>query len=633
MPVISESKSEIDMLENQLSNAINDTSKVILLNKIAKKYRDIDVDKGLKYAHTALELSSKLDYIPGKAESYKNIGLNYWRMGSYDIAIENDLKALALFEEINDIQGIATTNNNIGLIYLARSRFSKAIDFLLASIKYSSRINDQIGISRSMLNIAIVYSEQKEYTKALDYHFKSLKICIPQKDSILIGTNYCFLGRTYINLKQFDSAYKNLTLGLDIFNKINSMYDIAATNNQIALYYNKTQNFKKSLEYSNIGYKLGLKNQNKYLQMEALGLISESYYGLKQFENAYQYNLKYRNLQDSMTNEDNIRNIAQKEVEYVYDKKLKTLEINQKNELYKKSFLLYSSIILSIFLVIVVLIIYFLYKGKTNANILLSIKNKEIENQKNELNSLNLELQKSNSAKDKFFSIIAHDLKSPFSGFIGISQVLAEELDQLSIKEIQEYAVLLKNSAVDLYKLLENLLEWSRIQQGLIGFNPEMSNIHSIVNSIIDFQKSNAANKNINIINTIPSKLDLICDANMINTVFRNIISNSLKFTENGGFIKIGIIVEAQEMQPSSDYITFYVKDTGIGIPATFIPLLFKVGEKTSRVGTNGESSTGLGLILCKEYIQKHKGKIWVESEEGKGSTFYFTLPKLSKYQ
>jgi PAS domain S-box-containing protein len=251
--------------------------------------------------------------------------------------------------------------------------------------------------------------------------------------------------------------------------------------------------------------------------------------------------------------------------------------------------------------------------------------------EKNELVELleesKISLENTLKEKDKFFSIIAHDLKSPFTGFIGISQELAEHHEHLTNKEIQEFAVMLKTSAEDLYKLLENLLEWSRIQRGMIDFNPENINVYFIIQNILGFQNSNAVQKNIELRNLIPQELNVLGDLNMVNTIFRNLISNSLKFTNSGGYIEIGILNSKINLNSENlEEITFYVKDSGIGIPPKMIPSMFIIGEKNSRKGTAGESSTGLGLILCKEYIDKHNGNIWIFSEEGVGTTFYFNF-------
>jgi PAS domain S-box-containing protein len=232
------------------------------------------------------------------------------------------------------------------------------------------------------------------------------------------------------------------------------------------------------------------------------------------------------------------------------------------------------------------------------------------------------ELLRTNAEKDKFFSIIAHDLKSPFSGFLGLTKVMASQIQDLTMHEMQELSNEMQNSASNLYKLLENLLEWSRIQRGAISFNPEIVYVKGIVDMTVDFIQNWAEQKEISITNTIDETWKSIIDINMISTVIRNLISNAIKFTPRGGRINISAKVL------DNKFIEVSVNDTGMGMDQETIAKLFKIDEKVSSLGTEGEPSTGLGLLLCKEFIDKNTGQIRVESKLGIGSSFIFTLPK-----
>lgn len=239
-----------------------------------------------------------------------------------------------------------------------------------------------------------------------------------------------------------------------------------------------------------------------------------------------------------------------------------------------------------------------------------------------ELKKINLQLHENISEKDKFFSIIAHDLKSPFNGFLGLTQILADDIESLTMKEMQEFSHSLQESAKNLYELLGNLLEWSLMQRGKTEFNPEKRLLSLLVKHNIEIQKEVAQRKNITIINNIDKESRVLADLSMLNTVFRNLLSNSIKFTPRGGTIEIGI------KRNSDTDICFYIKDSGIGMAKEMIDKLFKIDEKISRPGTEDEPSSGLGLLLCHEFIQKHCGSIYAESEVGVGTTFYITLPK-----
>ncbi|MCX6153242.1 MAG: PAS domain S-box protein [Candidatus Kapabacteria bacterium] len=235
-----------------------------------------------------------------------------------------------------------------------------------------------------------------------------------------------------------------------------------------------------------------------------------------------------------------------------------------------------------------------------------------------------IKLKEINSQKDKFFSIIAHDIKGPFTGFLGLTKVISEEFNELTMSELQEISLNLHESANNLYKLLENLLEWSRMQRGVTAFNPDSLLLHSLVYQNINIVHEFAKQKEITLFNLIPDNLYVTADIPMLNTVFRNLISNAIKFTPRAGKIEIGANIKSSKA--SEDKIIIYVKDNGIGIDENTIDKLFQIDQKISRPGTENEPSTGLGLLLCKEFIEKHGGNIWAESKEGKGTTFYFTL-------
>ncbi len=231
-------------------------------------------------------------------------------------------------------------------------------------------------------------------------------------------------------------------------------------------------------------------------------------------------------------------------------------------------------------------------------------------------------LKELNSTKDKFFSIIAHDLRNPLYGFREMSSMLYDNYNHLDAAELKEYLELLKNSSNSIFALLENLLEWSRSQQGLIHFNPIDFNLSFIVNNCIELLNLSATKKRILILNKISDSLTITADPNLITTVIRNLLSNAIKFTPVDGEIEIGML-----SVDSKSYNTIYIKDSGIGMTQEIMDKLFKIDKSITSKGTVGETGTGLGLILCREFVEKHNGKIWVESEVGWGSTFYFTLP------
>lgn len=239
-----------------------------------------------------------------------------------------------------------------------------------------------------------------------------------------------------------------------------------------------------------------------------------------------------------------------------------------------------------------------------------------------ELQVIKNKLEQTNSEKDKFFSIIAHDLRSPFQGFLGLTKLIADDLENMSMRDVRELSSDMQKSANNLYKLLDNLLQWSRFQRGFIELKIDAINIYQIVQQNIIISLETAKQKNINLINNVPNDIFAIADFQMINTVVRNLLSNAIKFTNKNGSIMIGANTTPEKI------VYVFVQDDGIGMDEQILSDLFKIDKKVTRPGTSGETSSGLGLLLCKDFIEKNKGKIWVESEVDKGSTFFFTLPQ-----
>jgi len=229
------------------------------------------------------------------------------------------------------------------------------------------------------------------------------------------------------------------------------------------------------------------------------------------------------------------------------------------------------------------------------------------------------ELKQANATKDKFFSIIAHDLMSPFNALLGLSELLLIEKDIEAAKREKLLKIILQTSKTG-YNLLKNLLEWSRFQTGRMVFHPEEINLKELVDANIALLNSNAVAKDIQIFSDILETTGVFADENMLNTIIRNLLSNAIKFTPEKGSIEIGGCEKEA-------HVEIAIKDTGVGINSQDIEKLFRMDISYSTQGTGQEKGTGLGLILCQEFVEKHGGKIWVDSELGKGSRFYITFP------
>lgn len=267
-----------------------------------------------------------------------------------------------------------------------------------------------------------------------------------------------------------------------------------------------------------------------------------------------------------------------------------------------------------------------LYHIALNSSQKLEILNQEleqkVETRTKKIKEYTKKLEEANSTKDKFFSIIAHDLKNPFNTLIGYADVLKSDFREYGQDEIYQHLNTIYNTSVNGYNLLENLLKWSQSQTNKIRFEPKKVNLYDLVNSCIEDSENQSQFKDIELMNDVSKNYHIIADKNLLRTVLRNLINNAIKFTERNGMIVISFDKNEQST-------ILKIKDTGVGMTDEEIRDLFEIDKVKSKPGTDRERGSGLGLILCKEFVEMHGGKIWVESKPGVGSEFMFSIPKL----
>ncbi|MBN1143220.1 MAG: DUF1638 domain-containing protein [Bacteroidales bacterium] len=242
------------------------------------------------------------------------------------------------------------------------------------------------------------------------------------------------------------------------------------------------------------------------------------------------------------------------------------------------------------------------------------------QDQKEQLETYARELREANLSKDKFISVLSHDLKNPFNILVGYSHLLVEELERNNIQEAQEFALIMRQTIEDALKLLENLLEWTRSKSGKIRFNPERFELNQHLDQVLALLNQQADAKGITITRSMPVGTFITADREMLSTILRNLISNALKYTRNGGDVHISA-------ECNQDEIVFSVRDNGIGMSSEKLESLFMPDQSESAPGTDQEKGTGLGLILTHDFVKAHGGKIWVESEVDRGTAFHFTIP------
>jgi len=606
---------KIDSLKTIANLTKVDTIKIKALNGISVLLYYKDSQKSYQYAKTAYELSKKINYTKGIAASYSNFGVYYWLKTDFPRALDYNYKSLHLFETLNDKRGIAKTNNGLGTIYVEFKNYKQALSCYKKALKESQEIKDRKSIATYLNNIGDVYLRMKEYQKALSYFDKAIKMNAYEKTSYQSGLNYTNIGITLNFLKQYHKSIEACNKSIAIYENDSSLFNAY---NKIELgksyYYlaleekdkiKQNQVLEKSLNYINESLILFKREQSLIDIRDAYSYLSKIYKAQEKPKQALSFFEKSSNLNDSIFSNENKIQIeflkSQREID-LRDKKIEIQNLKIKNEA-RKVYLLYT---ITIAVIILLALFFWLYLSKRKTNLQLEEKNKVISN--------------INKQKDKFFSIIAHDLRGPFNGFLGLTELLAQDIDNMDKDEIQFAAVNMRSSAVNLNRLLENLLEWSRMEQGLIPFSPQNSNFLPLLNESISTLQDEANKKEIKIEKTITEDITIYADYHILQSVTRNLLSNAVKFTTRGGNIKI-------EAKKDSKCSTVSISDTGIGMDTKILNNLFKLDVKTNRNGTENEPSAGLGLILCKEFVEKHNGKIWAESEVNKGTTFYFSFP------
>ena len=256
----------------------------------------------------------------------------------------------------------------------------------------------------------------------------------------------------------------------------------------------------------------------------------------------------------------------------------------------------------------------------------LTAKNIEVHKQKEAIEHQRMELESLNTTKDKFFAIIAHDLKNPFSTVLGLSELLAKEFETFDAEKLKVFIEQIYKYSNNTFNLLENLLQWSMLQTGRMPLRPKLVNINDLISENIELLRGNALQKGINLESKTIDDSFVFVDVSMITTVIRNLLSNAIKFTSQSGTISIDIVKDDNMLKVS-------VEDDGVGISEQDMQKLFKIDSNPTSIGTSMEKGTGLGLILCKDFVERNGGTIWVNSQLGRGTKFFFTIPRVNSNQ
>jgi signal transduction histidine kinase len=485
------------------------------------------------------------------------------------------------------------------------------------------------------MNIGLSYSSLNEYDKALKNYFLGLDAWELLKE----GKNESFasimseIGVVYQMTDSLDKAEKYLNEAVTYYEKSKSSYRVANTLLHLAIVNRKRNNMVVAQNYLDKSLKL-IKESGAFSILPdyylELSNIEESKGNLKK---SFDYFKKQQVLKDSLSKEQNLNDMNRMQEMYAIEKQNAEKAVLKKEvELGEVKLMRNKIVTVGVIILLVVVVVFSFYLLRVinrwkaaneklkEQQILINRTNETLQKQRDELEILANELKRLNSDKDRFMSILSHDLKSPFSTLLGLSEMLIENIRVFPVAELEDIAVNLSKTARNTYKLLEDILLWTRAQSGKIPFKPQKLNFSDICNNALEILNPVANAKGITLNYEKADKIYLFADNDMIRTVLRNLVSNAIKFTDKNGSINIMAEGTGAELIVS-------VSDNGVGISPENLPKLFNNSEIITTPGTANETGTGFGLLLCKEFVEKHDGRIWAESEPGSGSKFKFSLP------
>jgi signal transduction histidine kinase len=596
----------------------------------------------------------------GLSDTYNNIGAIYKIEGNYPKALEYFQKSLTIEKELNNTAGIAGSYSNIGVVYDIQENYPNALKYYLKALEYFQKTNDIMGISDTYHNIGINYFSQRMYSKALEYFQKSLDIYKKTKNNSGIAWSYFNIGKTYRVQENYDKAkeylQKSLKLSVEIENK-----SIEANNyKELSLLYLSLNKPKKANIYAKKAYLIADIIGDKELLKNTTKILATSFAKLGLYKDAYNYHVKYKNLNDSIFNKNNVRKLAKIEYQYKYEKEKEAERLNQKKkeeilakELKFQRTLKYILITGLLVAFLIILLFVKLYREKKKANDLLIQKNNEILEQQELISKQNVEIKKrsdellqhknhleeivqkrtadlvkakekaeeSDRLKTAFLNNVSHEFRTPMNGIIGFSSFLTEPNLSPDIQE--EYAGLINQSCKQLLHIVNDTVEISKVHSHQTEVTKSIVNvvdtINNIINSFSDFVEQKSLE--IRFHNTISrADAEIITDDYKFERIVWHLIDNAIKFSYSG---QIVITLKKDE----HNRLFFQVEDSGIGIPTNLQEKVFDPYHQVETGTAKRFGGVGVGLSLTKAYIKLLGGDISLKSEQNKGTSVSFTIP------
>lgn len=522
--------------------------------------------------------------------------------------------------ELKEASGIY---NDIALYFWERKDLVQAIDYFNKSYKLNEKLNSEGGMAMISSNLAMIYCDKMQYEKGLEYFGKVLKYRRGTGDKVAISSNLINISIAENNLKKYESSVEHLEEALKLSMETNDAKQMRACYGMLAETYEKIGNVEKTMHYFKF-YKSFNDLVNRKKEREYTKKIADNEVVLLKLENeSHKKELELLRKQGELSALGKemqmlYENVSKKELVLQLkdqEAKSKQLEIDKEKEKlvyeeHKNTYLTFGggAIILILVALLVVGLSLYMYRSKTN--LLLKAQNAEILEQK-----FNIEV--ANKNKDKLLSILGHDLRGPFATFKNLIQLM--DMKVLTNEEVVAHIKDMSSVADSTLLMLDNTLVWARGQADGESYNPKNINLKNILIECYNFLRETAKLKNIELVNHISQDIITFSDENQVRIIIRNLVSNAIKFTPNGGKITVG----AQKLDDNLTSVR--ISDTGIGMVQEDVNKLFGENHFT-KSGTQNEKGTGLGLLLCKEYAEQNGGTIEVASQLNVGTTFAFTL-------
>ena len=581
--------------------------------------RTHDYEQAMDFLIKSLAIEDSLNLKEQRIFTYLAMSRVFVAVGDYYNSAQFLEEALDLNEPLNNTALLVMILNESGKVHAAMGKTDEARDNYELVLRYHENLDDPAVESDARYNLAHLATLQGAYKEALDQHKRALAIRRSLRDRKNEAQSLSDIGELYRLMKNDGKALANHTVALDIRQRLKDKTGISESYNHVGVLYFHQKKYQQAVSNLIRALEAGRESQAQNQMRRSYEYLSFCYEAMGDYKQALQHKDLFLAMNDFIQRDRNEEELLQMQNRYVIDKKegqIEKLEMDRtkrEQELAEQKKFRNVLFVIVGLCVIIALLVFYLYIQKQRSNKSLTAAHQKVQQQ-------NLQLQELNATKDKFFSIISHDLKGPLNSLTSFSGLLINHTESLSKEEIQMLARDFDKSLKNLFVLLENLLEWSRVQTGNIEFTAEPLDLAAVLEQNKALLTAQAQNKNITLLNGREGPVMVNAHPHSINTVVRNLISNAIKFTPEGGAVMLNL-------KQVKDAVQVSIADTGVGMPAEVMKKLFRIDTKHSTKGTANEKGTGLGLILCKEFVEKNGGTIWVESEENKGTVFHFTLP------